>query len=233
MKHPIRALVISAVCAITASAPAFAQTTTVKAGWASVDPNSNASSISGPFTPVDALSLAVKRQSTLFFSISREIDSDWDVELALGIPPTHDVTVVVKNPLLVTPGVSAVNGQVAATVRQVAPTLFANYWLTGKDSAVRPFVGIGVNYTSFDNATSTVVNNMVNGGPTTIKQSDSVGLAFQLGASVKLDGPWSLNAAWSTAQVKTKMTSNTLGIERTADITFQPSVLILSVGYSF
>lgn len=200
---------------------------------ANVDPNSSASSIYGPLTPVDALSLSVKPQSTTFFSISREISSDWDVELNLGVPPTHDVTVVVKNPLLVTPGVNSVNGQVAATVRQVAPTLFANYWLKGKDSAVRPFVGIGVNYTSFDNATSTAVNNMVNGGPTTIKQSDSIGLAFQLGASVKLDGPWSLNAAWSTAQVKTKMTSNTLGIERTADISFQPSVLILSLGYSF
>ena len=233
MKHPIRALVISAACAVAVSAPALAQTTTVKAGWASIDPNSTASSISGAFTPVDALRLSVKKQSTLFFSVSREIDSDWDVELALGLPPTHDVAVVVKNPLLVTPGVNAVNGQVAATVRQVAPTLFANYWLTGKDSAIRPFVGIGVNYTSFDNATSTAVNNMVNGGPTSIKQSDSIGLAFQLGASVKLDGPWSLNAAWSTAQVKTKMTSNTLGIERTADISFQPSVLILSVGYSF
>ena len=158
MKHPIRALVISAACAVAVSAPALAQTTTVKAGWASIDPNSTASSISGAFTPVDALSLSVKKQSTLFFSVSREIDSDWDVELALGLPPTHDVAVVVKNPLLVTPGVNAVNGQVAATVRQVAPTLFANYWLTGKDSAIRPFVGIGVNYTSFDNATSTAVN---------------------------------------------------------------------------
>lgn len=233
MKHPIRTLVISAACAITASAPAFAQTTTVKAGWASIDPNSSASSISGAFTPVDALSLSVKKQSTMFFSLSREIDSDWDVELALGLPPTHDVTVVVKNPLLVTPNVNAVNGQVAATVRQIAPTLFANYWLTPKESTIRPFVGIGVNYTTFDKATSTAVNDLVNGGPTTIKQSDSVGLALQLGAKIQLDGPWSLNAAWSTAQVKTKMTSNTLGIERTADISFQPSVFILSVGYTF
>jgi outer membrane protein len=233
MKHPIRTLVFSAACAITASAPAFAQSTTIKAGWANVDPNSSASSISGPFTPVDALSLAVKSQSTMFLSISQEINKDWDVELALGVPPVHDVTVVVKDPLAVSPNVNAVNGQVAATVRQVAPTLFANYWLMSKESKVRPFVGVGLNYTVFDNATSTAVNNMVNGGPTTIKQSDSFGLALQVGAKVKLDGPWSLNAAWSTAQVKTKMTTNTLGIERTADIKFQPSVFILSVGYDF
>jgi outer membrane protein len=233
MKNTVRALVISALSAIAAHGSASAQTITVKGGWANIDPRSTASSISGAFTPVDALSLDVKRQSTLFFSISREIDDNWDLELALGVPPTHDVTVVVSNAALVTPSVAAVNGQVAATVRQVAPTLFANYWLASKDSAIRPFVGVGLNYTIFDNAASTAVNNMVNGGPTTIKQSDSVGLAMQLGASVKLSEPWSLNAAWSTAQVKTKMTSNTLGVERTADITFRPSVLTLSVGYSF
>jgi len=233
MKHPIRTLVIATACAITASTTAFAQTVTVKVGMANIDPNSSASSIYGPLTPVDALSLSVKPQSTTFFSISREISSDWDVELALGVPPTHDATVVVKNAALVPPSVSAANGKVAATVRQVAPTLFANYWLATKESTVRPFVGIGVNYTTFDNAKSTSVNDMINGGPTTIKQTDSVGLAMQVGASVKLGGPWTVNGAWSTAQVKTKMTTNTLGIERSADITFQPTVLTLSLGYSF
>ena len=233
MKHLIRPTAIALLGVIASSTAVFAQTTTVKAGWVNIEPNATASSISGPFTPVDALSLSIKRQSTVFFSVSREINTDWDAELALGIPPTHDVSVVVKNAALVTPNVSAVNGQVAATVRQVAPTLFANYWLSDKGSAVRPFVGVGLNYTSFDNANSTAVNNMVNGGATSIKLTDSVGIAMQAGVAIKLDGPWTLNGAWSTAQVKTKMTTNTLGIERTADVSFNPSVVSVSLGYSF
>jgi outer membrane protein len=233
MKHLIRPFAVAFIGAIASSAAVFAQTTTVKAGWVNIEPNATASSISGPFTPVDALSLSIKGKSTAFFSIAREINDAWDVELALGVPPTHDVTVVVKNASLVTPTVAAANGQVAATVRQVAPTLFANYWLAEKNSSVRPFVGVGLNYTIFDNANSTAVNDMVNGGATTIKLTDSIGVALQLGVSVKLDGPWTLNGAWSTAQVKTKMTTNTLGIERTADVSFNPSVVTIALGYSF
>lgn len=233
MKHLIRPIAIALLGVIASSSMSFAQTTTLKVGWVNIEPNATASSISGAFTPVDALSLSIKRQSTAFFSFSREINDDWDAELALGVPPTHDVSVVVKNAALVTPTVSAANGQVAATVRQVAPTLFANYWLSSKGSTVRPFVGVGVNYTSFDNANSTPVNTMVNGGATSIQLTDSMGIAMQLGVAIKMDGPWSLNAAWSTAQVKTKMTTNTLGIERTADVSFKPSVVSVSLGYSF
>lgn len=219
--------------AIGCSSAVFAQATTVRVGWVQIDPQSSASSIYGPFTPTDALSSNVSKQSTLFFSVAREIDPNLEVELALGIPPTHDNTLVVKNASAVTPGVAALNGQVAATVRQIAPTLFLNYRFDEVGGGVRPFVGAGINYTVFDNASSTAVNDKVNGGPTSIKLSSSTGLAFQVGATAQISGPWSASIVWSTAQVKTKMTSNTLGIERNADVTMSPSVITLSVGYTF
>jgi outer membrane protein len=215
------------------STAALAQATTVRVGWVQIDPKSSASSIYGPFTPTDALSLNVSKQSTLFFSVAREIEPNLEVELALGIPPTHDNTLVVKDASAVTPGVAALNGQVAATVRQIAPTLFFNYRFDEVGGGVRPFIGAGINYTVFDNATSTAVNDRVNGGPTSIKLSSSAGLAFQVGATAQISGPWSANVVWSTAQIKTKMTSNTLGIERNADVTMSPSVITLSLGYTF
>lgn len=222
-----------AVFALGACGAALAQATTLKLGVVNIEPNSSASAISGPFTPSDALSLEVQSQSTLFFSAAREIDEHWEAELALGVPPTHDVAVVILNPAVVPGSVAALNGAIGAKVRQVAPTLFANYRFGDNTSQIRPFVGIGVNYTVFDNAESTAVNDAINGGPTTLKLDDSIGLALQLGVTAKLGGPWSLTGAWSTAQVKTKLTTNTYGIERTADITFHPSVFTIAVGYSF
>lgn len=233
MKKTLLSASVAAALAIGASGSALAQSTTVKLGWANVEPNSSASAVSGPFTPVDALSLKVQSQSTLFFSVAREITDNWEAELALGVPPTHDVALVVLNPAAVPGSVAALNGAISAKVRQIAPTLFVNYKFGDRNSQFRPFVGLGVNYTVFDNAESTAVNNTVNGGPTTIKLEDSVGLAFQLGATAKLGGPWSITGSWSTAQVKTKMTTNTLGIQRTADITFHPSVITIALGYSF
>jgi len=232
MKHTLISAAVIAL-ALGASSNALAQATTITLGFANIAPNSSASAMSGPFTPVDALSLKVQDRSTLFFSVAREIDQHWEAELALGAPPTHDVAVVVLNPAAVPGSVAALDGAIGAKVRQVAPTLFANYRFGDSNSQIRPFVGVGINYTSFDKADSTAVNDAINGGPTTLKLKDSVGLALQLGVTAKLGGPWSITGAWSTAQVKTKLTTNTYGIERTADITFKPSVFTLALGYSF
>lgn len=232
MKHSLFSAAAIAL-ALGTCGNALAQSTTLKLGLVNIEPNSSASAMSGPFTPVDALSLKVKSQSTLFFSAAREIDQHWEAELALGVPPTHDVAVVILNPASVPGSVAALDGAIGAKIRQVAPTLFANYRFGDNTSQFRPFVGLGVNYTSFDKTESTPVNDAINGGATTIKLKDSIGLAFQVGATAKLGGPWSITGSWSTAQVKTKLTTNTYGIERTADITFHPSVLTIALGYSF
>jgi outer membrane protein len=212
---------------------AFAQATTVKVGWVNVDPKSSATNVVGPFTPVDTLSTNIKPQSTVFFSIAQALDANWEAEFAAGIPPVHEATLVVNNPAAVPPSAAAMAGSVISKVRQVAPTLFMNYKFGNSSSAYRPFIGLGVNFTRFDKAESTSANDMVNGGVTTIKMSDSKGIAAQVGVTAKLSGPWTLTGVWSTAQVKSTITTNTLGIERTLDVKFNPSVLTLAVGYSF
>ncbi len=232
MKHP-HLFAVATAMVLGASGPVLAQTTTLKLGWVNVQPNSSASAVSGALTPANALSLNVLSKSTLFFSAARELNDKWEVELALGAPPTHDIQLIVLPGAAVPGSVAALNGVGAAKVRQVAPTLFANYRFGDAASQVRPFAGIGVNYTSFDKTESMPVNDAVNGGPTTIKLKDSMGPALQFGATVKLNGPWSLTGVWSTARVKTQLTTNTLGIERNADIVFHPSVITLALGYSF
>jgi outer membrane protein len=122
---------------------------------------------------------------------------------------------------------------VGAKVRQVAPTLFANYKFMDKSSALRPFIGAGVNYTTFDKRDSTAAGDTLNGGATSIGLKDSFGLAVQAGINYQFDKQWSLTASVSTAQVKTTMTTNTLGVERTTDIKFSPTVTTLAIGYSF
>lgn len=233
MSNTLSKVCIASLLALAGSAAMAQSATTVKVGWVNVDPQSSATNVAGPFTPVDALSLKVKPQSTLYFSLAQEIDSNWEVELALGVPPKHDATLVVVNPAKVPSGVAAMDGAVISKVAQVAPTLFFNYRFGDSNSTWRPFVGLGLNYTRFTDAESTATNDAVNGGPTTIRMSDSRGLALQLGATMKLSGPWSLTGSWSTAKVSSTITTNTLGIERTADVKFNPSVVTLAVGYSF
>ena len=234
MKTTFRTTTVASLLALAFSGAAFAQqATTVKVGWVNVDPQSSAGTVSGPFTPVDALSMKVKSQSTLFLSVAREIDNNFEVELAMGVPPKHDVTLVVAKPTAVPSGVAAQDGAVISKVSQVAPTLFLTYKFFDKSSNWRPFVGLGINYTKFTNPESTATNDAVNGGPTSITMTDSKGLAMHLGVTAKISGPWSATASWATAKVNSTVTTNTLGIERKLDVKFNPSVLTLAVGYSF
>jgi len=233
MKNTFRTTSVATLLALAFSGAAMAQATTVKVGWVNIDPQSSAGTVSGPFTPLDTLSAKVKSQSTLFFSVARELDSNFEVELALGVPPKHDVTLVVVKPTGVPAGVAALDGSVIQQVKQVAPTLFVNYKFFDSNSSWRPFVGLGVNYTRFTDATSTPVNDAVNGGATSVSLTDSRGMAAQVGVTAKISGPWSVTGVWSTAKVSTTATTNTLGIERKLDFKFNPSVLTLAVGYSF
>lgn len=218
--------------ALMFASTAWAEQNTVRIGYTSVAPNSSASAISGPLTPANSLSLEVKNQNTLFFSYARSFTDNIDVELALGVPPTHDVAIKIINPSLPA-SVQAYDGKVGAKVRQVAPTLFVNYKFFSKESQFRPFIGAGINYTKFDKTESTADGNAINGGPTNIALKDSVGLAFQAGLGYQINDNWSIVGSVATARVKTQLTTNTLGVVRTADIKFRPTVLTLSVGYSF
>ncbi len=222
---------LAGLLAVLATGSAMAQQNTLRIGLANVQPHSSTSDFSGPFTPA-GISLEVRDKNTPFFSYSRELNEQWDIEFALGYPPTHDIALVVNNPSLPA-SAQALNGQIGAKVRQVAPTLFFNYNFLEKTSTFRPFLGVGINYTSFDKTSSNAAGNALNGGPTSISLDDSVGLALHGGVTYRISDRWSLTAALATARVTSKITTNTLGIVRTADIQFHPRVFVLTVGYSF
>jgi outer membrane protein len=232
MKKSITSMSLVAAGTLLACSSAMAQYT-IQVGGAYVDPNSSATTAVGPLTPLGAISLTVKPQSTLFFSVVREINDQWDVQLALGLPPVHDVALKVANAAALPDSVAAQDGVIISKVTQIAPTLFANYKFGEAGNALRPFVGLGVNYTKFDPAETTPANDAINGGPTRIKLTDSWGLAWQAGVTYKIDKKWSVSGVYTSADVKTTVTTNTLGIERKLDVTFDPAVFVLAVGYSF
>jgi outer membrane protein len=232
MKKQFLSLSLIAAGTLLAASSSMAQYT-IQVGGASVDPNSSATTAVGPLTPLGAISLKVKPQSTIFFSVARELNDKWDLQLALGLPPAHDVALKVTNAAALPASVAAQDGVIISKVTQIAPALFANYKFGQAGDTVRPFVGLGVNYTKFDPAETTAANDAINGGPTRIKLSDSWGLAWQAGVTYQIDKKWSLSGTYTSADVKTTVTTNTLGIERKLDVVFDPAVFILAVGYSF
>jgi outer membrane protein len=236
---------------------AFAQSGyTIKLGYGSIDPRATSSDLKGTLPAYNAdfggylgnvavssgVSLEVQTQDTLMFSIERALNDNWAVELRLGYPPKHDVKLRVNNPELtgsaalvngVKAKLAANNGLVVAGVRQWAPTLFLNYKFGDKTNALRPWVGVGVNHTTFKSSTNAVGDELYHDGAVRVKLSDSTGLAFQTGLTYQLDQNWSLQASWMTAAVKHNLTTYTDHSSQKATYRFHPSVFAAVVAYSF
>lgn len=261
------AVLSAALSASLFSADASAQYT-VKIGGAYFDPHATSSDLTGGVSarPLggylelqSGVRLHVQPEATPTFSIERALNANWSLELMLGMPPKHDVTLKVDNPVVsganvthpVNPAlngaagataVAALNTKLAnrndktiATVRQWAPTFFVNYRFLEATSAFRPFVGLGINVTRFKARTTPLGDGLyADGAHPEISLSDSIGPALQIGATYKFNERWSLNTAVVTAKVDNKLTIKTAsGLRQEASFRFTPTVWTASVGYSF
>jgi outer membrane protein len=227
MKPTLVSFVVASVW-MACAAPAVAQDNTVRAGIYIVRYHAKADDISGPFTQ-PGLNLDLKNVNTAYFAYIRRLSSAFDLELAAGWPPKTET--IGKGPATV--GSVPYDGQTIATAKWLSPTVLLNYKFLPESSPVRPYAGVGINYTHFYDRTSTAAGNAASGGPTTISLSDSIGPAGTIGVFYRLQGNWSLDASFSMAKVKSDLEANTSGVIRKTTINFNPSTWVISVGYSF
>lgn len=205
---------------------AHAQQNSVRVGIANINVRSQSDDFTtnGPafLTPQPA-GVTIGDATTLVLGYTRKINQNFDLDVVLGIPPKHDVY---------GRGTLQPFG-VVATVKQASPTVFINYNFGDEQSKLRPFVGLGINYTYFFDRESTGSGSIASGGPTKIELSDSWGLAAQAGVNYKLDDRWSVSGSVATAKVKSNLTATTGSIERRTTIDFRPLVVTLCLGYNF
>ena len=233
MNNNVRALLaFTAISAVLGAVPAAADDTeydnSLRIGSESVFYHTKASDLVGPYVPA-GVNFNADNLETLYLGYIRRVTSAFSVELALGYPPLSKVEG--RGPATV--GSVPYNGQVISTARWLSPTVLFEYNFLPESSNVRPYVGLGVNYTQFYDRDSTAQGNAASGGPTRISLSASVGPAATAGVVYKFNPHWHLNASYSISQVDTNIETDTAGVERTARLHFGPQVLIISGGYSF
>lgn len=224
------ALALLAASAFVA-APALADDSpanSVRAGLYSVFYHVSADDLSGPYVPPGA-NIDAKNVETLYLAYVRTLSTHFDLELTLGYPPLQKT--VGKGPA--TLGSVPYDGQVIATARWIAPTALLQYVFFSENSQWRPYIGAGVNYTTFYDRDSTAAGNAASGGPTKLSLTPSWGPAVTAGMNYRITGNWHCYASYSWSQVKSDLTADTAGVIRTTRISFGPQALVLSVGYSF
>ena len=141
-------------------------------------------------------------------------------ELILATSP-HD---------LVGTGTLAGLGEVA-DVMALPPTLTLQYHFN-PNGKVRPYAGVGVNYTIFysEEASSSLVGAI---GATTVDVDDRVGFAYQIGVDFDISDRWFVNADVKYIQIDTTATLNTGGSINTLEIDLDPIVAGVGIGYRF
>jgi len=188
----------------------------------------SAGDLTGPYVPAGA-NIDAKDVYTLYLAYVRRLSSHFNVELTLGYPPLQKT--VGKGPA--TLGSVPYDGQVIATARWLAPTVLLEYSFLSENSRLRPYIGVGVNYTAFYDRNTTAEGNAVSGGPTKLSLTSSVGPAGTVGLEYHISGHWHAYASYSISKVDTDLTADTAGIIRTSHIKFGPQALVISGGYSF
>jgi outer membrane protein len=227
--HALRlAAILLAACAAGAHADDAAPANEVRIGAYFVHDATKANDLSGPFTPA-GINIRVGNSTTPYLAYLRHLDDHWAIELAGGVPPT--VKTYGKGPAMV--GSVPFDGQEVATAKWFSPTLLVDYKFLDASNALRPFVGLGVNYTRFYKLESTPAGDAANGGPTSVHLSRSIGPAGSVGASWQFTREINVIASYSLARVNSHYRSDTAGDIRTTSIRFNPRAAVVAVGYSF
>jgi outer membrane protein len=107
------------------------------------------------------------------------------------------------------------------------------YSFFDESTPLRPFVGLGINFTHFYDRTINAAGQAALGGPTYVTLTNSIGPVGTLGAVYHFMKHWSVNASFSAAQIGSHLTANTDGIVRRSAVEFNPHAIVFAAGYSF
>ncbi|WP_369929656.1 OmpW family protein [Xanthomonas sp. NCPPB 2632] len=205
MRHPISIALAGLVC-LAPMTGAIAQSVDnpwiVHVGAHRVDPTSDNGHLAG-------MKASVGSSTRPTFSIEYLFTPAWSVELLAALPFEHDVRL---------------SGQRAVSVKQLPPVLGVNYrFLVGQP--VSPFVGVGVNYTRFYDASG---HNALQGA--NVDLDSSWGIAWHGGIDIALDPRWTLTVDARYMDIDSRVR---VGGARVGTAHIDPWVYGVSAGYRF
>lgn len=205
--HSTRArLIAAAALACAAAAPAFAGDFMVRARALHLDP-ANENSTTGVI-PADSISVNNKYI--------------WEVDASYFLTPNVAFEIIATSPQRQTVSVGADR---IGTLRHLPPTLTVQYHFAPTNPTVRPYVGLGVNYTRFSAQKMAAL-----GGDVTLEKS-SRGAAFQIGADFPITENIFFNVDFKKINIRADVYHSVAG--RLGTIRIDPTLFGVGIGYRF
>ncbi|MCP9269949.1 outer membrane protein OmpW [Xenorhabdus sp. XENO-1] len=185
-----------------------------RAGTATVRPNAGSDNVLGQG------SFGVNNNTQLGLTFGYMITDNIGVELLAATPFQHRVNLPKAGDV--------------AKVRHLPPTLMAQYYFGSKEKNLRPYVGIGVNYTTFFSEKFNDNNATVEAAKlNSLDLKDSWGVAGQVGLDYQLDKNWVLNTSLWWMNIETDVRFKAGDAEQKYKTRLDPWVFMFGVGYKF
>ncbi|MRW84542.1 outer membrane beta-barrel protein [Pseudoduganella sp. FT26W] len=203
MSKTVTAAVLAALTLITGNAMAEESPWLVRVRAVHIDPADKSDPVGGTGA---SDRLTVSSKTIPEFDVSYFFTKNIATELILTYPQKHDVSL---------------DGAKIGTIKHLPPTLTVQYHFA-PDATFRPYVGAGVNYTTFSGV------NLLNGGASL--EHDSFGLALQAGADVAIDKNWSINFDVKKVQLRSDVF---IGGAKASRVKVDPVLVGVGIGYRF
>jgi outer membrane protein len=194
----------------------------VKAGIANVDPYSSSGPVVIGGVPQAGTGVSVDSGPTAYINIGYAFTDNLVLELLADITSKHDVNA--------TGGLAGL-GKIAE-VNTLPPTLTLQWHFSPKGK-FQPYLGAGLNYTTFLDETTTGSLNNALGGPSSLSADSSWGLALQAGADIMLNEKWFLNLNVYWIDIDTTASISSPAGPVSVDVQVDPWVYGIGIGTTF
>ena len=202
----------------------------IRAGAANVDPDASSDPIVIPTAPETVLpnGVDVEDDTQLGLTFSYMFRDTWSVEVLASTPFDHDI-VLNDAPIK------------AGSTKHLPPTVTLNWYPRGGKEGWQPYIGAGINYTTFfDESVSGELEDALGAivglpGPldADLDLEDSWGLALRAGVDIPFGERWSFNASMYYIDIDTRATIETDVADVKFDVEIDPYVWMLGVAYRF
>ncbi|NIY46720.1 outer membrane protein OmpW [Cedecea colo] len=118
-----------------------------------------------------------------------------------------------------------------ATVKQLPPTLMAQWYFGDAKSKARPYIGAGINYTTFFDTDFNQTGKEA--GLSDLSVKDSWGAAGQVGLDYMVSDDWLLNMSVWYMDIDTEVKFKAGGEQQNIKTRIDPWVFMFSAGYRF
>jgi len=241
MKKPFNALAKAAALSVLAvsSLPALAQSAgsnVVNVGWFHLDTHDSSKPLAFTFpgaSTVAGSGAEVDSADTVGLAYTRFFTDNFALTFDAGIPPKFNLTGT---------GTLAGLGHLGSA-KQWSPAIIAKWYFGNADDKFRPFVGIGAThvwYTSVNlsQLLQSQVTSGAPGGTASASLSSSWAPVANVGLTYNFDKNWSLGFSVSYIPLDTDAeitgrVGNTVVSRSHTNLTLDPLVTFLSVGYKF